>query len=197
MPVEARELPTLGEKDDIRRLAWRLNVPEGLRVEVLGGAVMVSPLPVPKHYVIGNRIHTQLHWQLSGQRMPTMNGPGIAPDIDRGDYAVPDLTVAPTARFYEDAALVPASDIDLVGEIVSRENARRDTLVLPDIYADWEIPVYLLVDPRTGEITLFTEPKNGAYIHRECFRFGEEVSLPTSLDSIRLSTADFPRYRKS
>ncbi|GAA2001265.1 Uma2 family endonuclease [Nocardiopsis rhodophaea] len=197
MPVEPRELPTVGEKDDMRQLAWRLDVAEGLRVEVLGGAAMVSPLPPPRHHLIGNRIYDQVNRQLKGPRRATPYGPGIAPDVEHGDYAIPDLTVVPTARLYEDTELVSASAVDLVAEVVSPQNARRDTLLLPGIYAEWGIPVYLLVDPRTGEITVFTGPENGTYVHRERFTFGEQVRLPTSLDSTVLSSAEFPRYGKN
>ncbi|MBB6170590.1 Uma2 family endonuclease [Nocardiopsis mwathae] len=195
MLVELQEKPDTDEYT-MREVAERLDVPEGFRVEILGGSIIVSPPPVPKHYVIANEIYDQLRPALTRDRRPSTNGPGVAPDVDQGDYAIPDLVVVPTARFYEDEGLVPAADVDFVMEVVSTGNPRKDILLLPEIYAEWGIPVYLLVDPRTGHITLFTEPEEGVYLRRKNFRFGDEVRLPKSLDSILLSTEEFPQYSR-
>lgn len=90
--------------------------------------------------------------------------------------------------------MVPANEIDMVMEVVSVSCPSKDVRELPEIYAEWRIPVYLLVDPRSADIILHTEPVAGVYRQQTAFRFGDTVPLPSLLDNRGLATDRFPKY---
>nr|WP_236544032.1 Uma2 family endonuclease [Spiractinospora alimapuensis] len=190
MDVRTHSRPTV---TDLRSVADDLVVPEGSAVEILRGQIHVTPAPVPIHNRIADRICYQL-LGLSGERVPSVSGTGIAPDIHEGDYVIPDLIVTTEAALDEDRPMVPAAEIDLVAEVVSVSCPNKDVRELPEVYAEWRIPVYLLVDPRSGDIILHTEPVAGVYRQQRPFRFGDVVPLPALLDEIQLATDEFRRY---
>ncbi|WP_461000694.1 Uma2 family endonuclease [Streptomonospora sediminis] len=192
--MELCERSPKAETDPLREMAERIVVPEGSKVEILGGRIHVSAAPTPKHNLISDLIEEQLMGRLTGGRRPSNSGFGVAPIADRGDYTVPDLIVTTMSAIRKEAIMLPAAEVDLAVEVVSKSNANKDLRLLPVLYAAWQIPVYLLVDPRTGDITLHSAPRAGAYEKRELFRFGDVVELPQELDGIRIETIEFPRY---
>ncbi|WP_326757047.1 Uma2 family endonuclease [Streptomyces hirsutus] len=62
-----------------------------------------------------------------------------------------------------------------------------------DTYATAGVPVYLIVDPYTGEWHLHTLPKDGTYHGTVSFGFGEEVDLTGTAVGLVLRTDEFPR----
>jgi Uma2 family endonuclease len=54
----------------------------------------------------------------------------------------------------------------------------RDRLEKPRAYAESGIPVYLLVDREAGEVTVYSEPVEGAYQERHSAALGKTVTLP-------------------
>ncbi|MDA0565392.1 Uma2 family endonuclease [Streptomonospora sp. S1-112] len=203
MPVtmELCERPqtTVPPKTDLLReiVEARLDVPEGFKVEILGGRIYVSAAPVPRHNFITDLMVERLLGKLAGDRRPSNAGYGIARDVEKGDFAIPDLIVASRAAMNRMEPLIPAGEIDLVGEVVSRNNPYKDLEVLPDLYAEWSIPMYLVVDPRKGEIALYSEPRgtaSGGYGRLRRLRFGDVVELVPPLEGLRIETSEFPRY---
>lgn len=190
MDVRTHSRPTV---TDLRSVADDLVVPEGSAVEILRGHIHVTPAPVPIHNIIASLVYDQLTGHLSGDRRACFDT-GIALDIHEGDYVVPDLIVTTKSALLEDRPMVPTGEIDMVVEVVSVSCPNKDVRELPEIYAEWRIPVYLLVDPRSGDIILHTEPVAGVYRQQIPFRFGDVVPLPSLLDKIELATGEFRRY---
>lgn len=62
------------------------------------------------------------------------------------------------------------------------------------MYAQWRIPIYLLVDLRDGTVVLYGDPVDGVYQGTHRMRFGDIVELPAPLKGITIETADLPRY---
>lgn len=179
--------------DSLRELAERIDELPGYYVEVIEGALVVSPTPSKKHNGIARLLTRQIERQLPGGKVahPVSSVEG---DDASDDYSSPDLIVVPVEQDYEEGWLYPAGVVDLAVEVISKGNPATDTRVKPGEYARWGISIYLAIDPRDGTMVLQFDPVDGEYqaIHR--MRFGDTVTLPEPLESVRIETADFPRY---
>ncbi|MFL1376171.1 Uma2 family endonuclease [Nocardiopsis protaetiae] len=158
-----------------------LDLPEGYRAEVVGGRTVVSPTPTYRHARIVHGV----------ERLIT----GILPDdlvtlqmvtvenAATGDRYVPDLLVMPIAvadgEGWDGPEWIrPMEAVEFALEVVSPSSALHDWKVKAQGYARSRVPLYLVVDPRLGEIALFSDPDGHDY--REVARAvrGGHVRLP-------------------
>jgi Uma2 family endonuclease len=124
-------------------------LPEGARVEVLGGTLVVNPSPLPLHQRMVRRLAAQLEgalpaaWQLEADVDLMLNDDPLdylAPDIVVFDSQVP-LTTRP----------IKAADVLLVVEVVSRWSRREDRGSKPLAYAEAGVEWYWRVEsPLSG-----------------------------------------------
>jgi Uma2 family endonuclease len=122
---------------------FELPTADGLRYEVLGGSLVVSPAASPSHNGIAQRLSFLIHdvvphlelLQNTAVRMPDGDGP------------VPDLLVT-TADIHEYPKWLPASVVHTVVEVVSPSNARHDRVLKTEIYAEAGIPCYWRIEQR-------------------------------------------------
>jgi Uma2 family endonuclease len=84
-------------------------------------------------------------------------------------------------------------DVEFVAEVISKDTAANDYGPKKDTYAAAEVPVYLIVDPYTGEWHLHTLPKDGKYHSDVSFSFGEDIDLSRTAVGLVLKTDEFPR----
>ena len=98
-------------------------VPEGIRVEVLDGLLVVNPPPSLAHAELTTRVASLL-----AGRAPaglTVNAAGVGIFREAGalaEYQVPDVTVY---RRPADSERLLGSDVELVAEVVSPANRRQ------------------------------------------------------------------------
>ncbi|TDQ51609.1 Uma2 family endonuclease [Actinorugispora endophytica] len=163
--------------ETLRDVAERMTeVLPGYRIEILGGKLVVSPTPTAKHNGIIRLLQLQLDSQLPAGKVPlqttSIEGPG--PDQD---YCTPDLLALPAEVTDEDDWLFSADIVDKLRE-----------------YAEWGIPLYLLVDPRDGAVVVYSDPSRREYrgVHR--MTFGDSVVLPEPLRDVKLDSSGFRRY---
>jgi Putative restriction endonuclease len=148
------------------RLAWI----KGLSVELLAGNVVVRG---------GNPAgHACTVWQLTRALVPRVTAIDAAiffaaatPVRATGDVVRPDLAVVPNGLSEPDA-----SDLHLVAEVVAAGTAAEDRHVKPLIYAQGQVPLYLLADAET--LTLFSDPRDGSYQSQITVAIGEKLTLP-------------------
>ncbi|QVQ54102.1 Uma2 family endonuclease [Spiractinospora alimapuensis] len=176
----------------LRELATRLDVPPGFRVEVLGGAIVISPIPPKKHGGSLRRLHDQLSPRLPDGRVALRVCSVEA--VEGEDYASPDLLVTTIEVEDEEGWLVSPEAVDAVVEVVSPGNATTDLTVKPTLYSRWGIPIYLVIDPRHGTLRLYWDPQDGEYRAKHDTTFAQGVELPEPLKGVVLDTADLPRY---
>ncbi|MFB4297025.1 Uma2 family endonuclease [Actinomadura sp. NTSP31] len=200
LPDAPYNLWVRGELDDY------LDTPEGSRVEIIGGRVVVSPPPVFEHNAVIGDI-TMVFNRAFGPDFPwrTDSGTGMSL-VGVGDGFVPDLMlleqeVFQAARRSRVRTLVP-DQVEMVVEVTSRSNAQNDQEPSGkgrgnnkwNGYARAEIPYYLLVDrsPKAARSILYSIPDQalGAYLHQESWAFGETVHLPDPFD-IEIGTAEW------
>lgn len=136
-------------------------LPEGSRVELLDGTLLVSPRGAVKHQLLAARL-----WQaLDAARRP---GWRVLPELDVrvGQHRVfiPDVVVT-GASLKPDDLITDSSDVALVVEIASPSTVMLDRHVKTRAYADARIPRLLRVefsaDGPVGELLALDE--NGGF----------------------------------
>lgn len=180
--TERRDGETLAE------LAERLDVPEGFRVEIVDGSILVSPTPRISHGKILTKLilalETKKPADLAVVQPVTIE---LASDTDR---YVPDLVALRGSEISDDQWLVPAKAVILAAEIVSPGDPERDRVTKLRGYAHAHVPLYLLVDPLERATTLFSRPAEGRYHRQLHASFGEKLELPEPF-SLNLDTGEF------
>ncbi|QBI53842.1 hypothetical protein EKD16_10280 [Streptomonospora litoralis] len=147
MAMELCERPHTVEADPVRVIAEQMVVPEGSNVEILGGRIYVSAAPM--HVLIAHEIMEQLMERFSGtDRCPTTAGAAVGVDIRKGDFVIPDVVLTTRSALHVDRPMLPVADVEFVVEVVSKGSVEKDVEILPTLYAEWGMPIYLLVDPR-------------------------------------------------
>lgn len=167
----------------------------GFRVEILGGRIVMSPSPSHKHARILTDLLVQIAAGISDEYV-VEQGSGVNAPMLGEEYAIPDLSVY-TADVQDpdsDAWEALPDQTPLVVEVVSKSNARSDTVFKLGWYAEAGVPAYLLIDPRDATWRLHTEPEGTSYGHVVEGRFGEPVKLPAPID-LEVSTSKFLPYK--
>ncbi|MCU4749137.1 Uma2 family endonuclease [Streptomyces sp. G-5] len=179
------------EMTPLRRAAEAAEDASGLRAEIIRGVLMMSPTPRGKHAGIINKLYDQLRPALPDGLQPFQVA-SIALPHDPDDYASPDLLVCDADFEDSDDWLAEPGTVELVVEVVSKGNSSKDTRDMVAWYADANIPVYLLIDPRKGSWTRYTVPRDGEYQGVLHGLYGEDVELAGL--GLKITTGGFPTY---
>ncbi|MFC5800845.1 Uma2 family endonuclease [Streptomyces formicae] len=176
--------------DDLFESLERMPVPEGYKVEIVEGAVYMSP-------------QRDAHWEIIRRIVRALEdrfGMSVKVKSDvRIDFPghlngfCPDV-----AKLREGAEKGPKGrwryeDVEFVAEVISRGTGPNDYGPKKTAYATAEVPVYLIADPYTGKCIVHTQPKDGEYITETKVAFGHPVDLTKTPLGLTLTTADFPR----
>ncbi|MFE0400510.1 MULTISPECIES: Uma2 family endonuclease [Streptomyces] len=168
-----------------------LEPPEGVRVELLRGEIVMMASPDLVHNMIVEDVLDQIprkRWS----RLQTQ-------DIDIPDEAsepVPDLVVLERAARPASDSLLPSSLVTMVVEVVSRTSIQRDYEIKRSIYAAGKVPVYLIVDPIMAQCVLLTRPvgrrDDADYQRQQVTKFG--APLPLEELGLELDTTEFGTF---
>jgi Uma2 family endonuclease len=182
----------LSQEDVLLEGFLALDTPEGFRAELIEGEIVVTPPPDGDHedYIglIVNQVirRSRTDMQFSGNKGLKLRRGGECPK----DHVVPDGTFAPVElRLYRGAdSWMPCDGVAMVMEVTSTK-PQADREAKRRCYARAGIPLYLLVDRDTAQVTVFSEPKDDDY-REHCARpFGKPVTLPEPF-AFDLDTAD-------
>ena len=183
--VEGTLLDELGIRDDGR-----------VRVEIIGGEIVVSPGPTVDHGRIVGRIWRAVdRAEAVNPDFPWEPAQNLDFNLSRiAEGYIPDLVVL-DREVYAAAARAKArfltpEQVTMAVEVTSKWNAgddrepgpKRERRTKWNGYALVGVPYYLLVerDPRRLAVTLYTEPDSqlGVYKDSRSWKFGETVVLP-------------------
>jgi Uma2 family endonuclease len=168
-----------------------------LKVEIIGGEIIVSPLARTLHDRIVNRLNNLLARTLDedtydlSQRVEFVvdeaNSP--QPDLAVMEVAIRDDTLAATEYAAKDALLVV--------EVTSPSNGVNDRKWghKYKAYAKGLVPIYLLIDPHAEagpSLTLFTQPNGTRYQAEATVPFGASLQLPEPFDAVVVDSSRFP-----
>jgi Uma2 family endonuclease len=122
-----------------------LALPEdkGQRIELVDGALLVSPMGALQHQRLIGRIYARL---LSAAPPPLEATIELNVVLPGGRLLIPDFTVL--RRSDLDGVTVAAQDVLLVGEVISPSSRVQDRVLKSQVYREAEIPYYLLVEPK-------------------------------------------------
>ncbi|WP_433659510.1 Uma2 family endonuclease [Nocardia sp. CA-128927] len=126
------------------------NIPDdGLRYEVLNGLLVVNAAPKPKHQWLIKWLGRALDAALPSGLF-VMEGVGV---LIGEDEPIPDL-VAAVGPIEWDSRGIPADQVRLVVEVVSRSTTLQDRMVKPVVYAEAGIPNYwrFEINPFKGQL---------------------------------------------
>ncbi|WP_433628378.1 Uma2 family endonuclease [Nocardia sp. CA-120079] len=126
------------------------HIPEdGLRYEVLNGQLVVNAAPKPRHQWLIKWLTRALDDVLPPGYV-VLEGVGV---LIGDDEPIPDLMVAVGPIDWDNRG-VPAEQVELVVEVVSKSTTMQDRMVKPVLYAAAKIPNYWRVEinPFKGQL---------------------------------------------
>ncbi|MBL1081899.1 Uma2 family endonuclease [Streptomyces actinomycinicus] len=168
----------------------RMPVPEGFRVEIVGGNVFMTPQR-DTHWVIIRRIVRALEDKF-GMDVKAFSDVRIDfPGHENG--FCPDVALLGERAKKDDKGHWRYQDVEFVAEVVSRGTAHNDYGPKKSAYAVAEVPLYVVADPYQGRCLVHTHPKDGDYATRTSVDFGTDVDLTGTVVDLVLKTDRFPR----
>ncbi|MFE1450215.1 Uma2 family endonuclease [Streptomyces olivaceoviridis] len=163
--------------------------PEGYKVDIVGGAVFMTPQRDTDWEIIAG-IFEQLRTKYPRKRVKS--------DV-RIDYPghlngfCSDVTLVAEGAEKTPGGLWRCGDVEFVAEVVSKGTAHNDYGPKRTAYAAAEVPVYLIADPYQRRCHLHTDPKDGDYAVSTRVDFGTDIDLTGTVVGLVLKTGDFPR----
>ncbi|MFJ8946451.1 Uma2 family endonuclease [Streptomyces sp. NPDC102395] len=168
----------------------QMPVPEGFRVEIVGGSVHMTP-------------QRATHWEIIFQialavREKSGKGVRVLSDV-RIDFPgqengfCPDVVKLRDSAEADDEGRWRHDDVEFVAEVISKGTAANDYGPKKTAYAVAEVPVYLVADPYQGKCHLYTQPKDGEYLSELSVVFGADVDMTSTPLGLTLKTDEFPR----
>jgi Uma2 family endonuclease len=180
---------------NLREFAEKIEAATGLRLQILGGSLVMSRTPCGKHAGVVSHLRRQVEPRLP-EGLGAYEVSSIPMHGDPDDYATPDLMVLPRGWEDVDNWLADPADVALAVEVISKSEKARDISQTNDWYAVAGVRVLLVVDPRHGTWALHTEPRDGCYQSVLPGKYGEDVPLPDPLGFV-VSTVGLPRYAEA
>ncbi|MBC2906948.1 Uma2 family endonuclease [Streptomyces cupreus] len=169
-----------------------LDTPEGLRVELIEGEVVVTRVPDGHHEHCISEVVSQVH-QRSSTDMQFSGNKGLklrSADGCPQDHVIPNGTFAPKElRLHRGAdPWMPCEGVTMALEVMSgRPRTARE--IKRRCYARGGVPHCLLIDRETGWITLFGAPESDDYQELHAVAFGKPLPLPAPF-AFDLETTD-------
>lgn len=162
--------------------------PEGVRVELLRGEIVMMAGPDLVHNMIVEDVLDQIP-RKQWARLQTQD----VDIIDEASEPVPDLVVLRRDATPGTGRLLASELITLVVEVVSKTSVVRDYLVKRSIYAAGKVPAYLIIDPIMAQCVLLTLPVGEGdaadYKAQMKLDFGDRV--PLGVLGVGLDTSEF------
>ncbi|MEW2317522.1 Uma2 family endonuclease [Streptomyces bauhiniae] len=168
----------------------RMPVPEGFRVEIVGGNVFMTPQR-DTHWEIIRRVLWAFEDRF-GRDVKVFSDVRIDfPGRENG--FCPDVAKLSGSAEKDGTGHWRHQDVQFVAEVISQGTAANDYGPKRTAYAVAEVPVYLIADPYQGRCHVHTDPKDGDYATVTKVEFGTDIHLTGTVVDLVLKTHDFPR----
>lgn len=163
--------------------------PEGYRVDIIEGAVFMSP-------------QRNTHWQIIRRIIQALDR-HFGCDVEIGsdqlvqfpgeqNFFCPDVMKLRDGAKLGPDGLWHHEDIEFVAEVISKRTGMNDYGPKKSAYAVAGIPVYLVADPYQRRCHVYTDPRNGNYRQETSVDFGADVDLTKTPLGLTLKTDAFP-----
>ncbi|MFG2904505.1 Uma2 family endonuclease [Kitasatospora sp. NPDC048286] len=172
--------------------AQSLTPPNGWKIEISGDEIIMTAGPSVIHQRNLLLVREQFDAHRPTDTMPSENTDLASPNV--GKLRNPDLTYIPLSALEEGGNQVPAEQAAIAVEIVSPSNPENDLVGKVRDYPLMAIPLYLVIDPREGDLTLHSEPSGSGYHRQWNGKFGDPVPIPAPF-GFDLATDGLLRYQ--
>lgn len=184
MSAVAHEQPITGsptQADILLESFLSLHSPEGFRAELIEGEIIVAPPPDGDHEDHINHLLKQVirrsktDMSVSGGKGLRLVSGGLCPK----NHVIPDATFAPEElRLFRGApSWMEPDGVAMVAEVTSAK-PDQDRITKRHCYARAGIPLYLLIDRETSQVSLFGVPHREEYTEVHLAAFGEPLAIP-------------------
>ncbi|MFE1749536.1 Uma2 family endonuclease [Streptomyces anandii] len=167
----------------------RMPVPEGFRVEIVGGSVFMTPQ---------RDTHWKIIFRISAAVAAKFGFDNVFSDV-RIDFPghkngfCPDVALLRDSAKKDDRGHWRYEDVQFVAEVISEGTAANDYGPKRTAYAEAGVPVYVIADPYQGRCHVYTDPKDGDYADPTRVDFGTDIDLTGTVVDLVLKTDEFPR----
>jgi Uma2 family endonuclease len=144
--------------------------PTAARVELWDGTLHACPRETPRHQLIQGALASAL--RTGRENMHIL--PSVPVRLDAGRIAVPDIVV--TGAIDLDAAIIDASSVRLVCEVVSANSAAVDRALKMYSYAAAGIPCYLLAEQEYNSLYSYVLTE-GVYVQNSVMHLHQATGL--------------------
>ncbi|MES4886591.1 Uma2 family endonuclease [Streptomyces sp. NPDC096012] len=176
--------------DELFERLERMPVPEGFKVEIVGGYVFRAPQR-DTHWTIIRRIVRALEDRF-GMDVKAFSDVRIDFPGDENGFC-PDVALLKDTAEKDDTGHWRHQDVEFVAEVISKGTAFNDYGPKKAAYAEAEVPLYLIADPYRGRCFIHSDPKDGTYTTETRVDFGTDLDLTGTVLDLVLATGAFPR----
>ncbi|WP_066188812.1 Uma2 family endonuclease [Gracilibacillus timonensis] len=134
-------------------------------IEYVDGLVYMSPSPSTKHQRISSRLHAQLFRRLEGSECEVFHAPFDIELKDKGmegtKIVIPDLSVICDKSGFEENKYVGVPTI--IFEIISPSNQSHDLVFKLNLYMQYGVREYWMVNPLLQTVQVYVLDEPGQY----------------------------------
>jgi Uma2 family endonuclease len=165
---------------------WRIREASDERLEIIAGELFASPSSTPMHQVILGRLGSK-SWRVIedldlGLAFPAMLDVRLA----RDSVVLPDFMIVLNDRMECITDWGIDGSPSLLAEIVSDYSIARDYAYKRDLFAWYGVPEYWIVDPKKHQITVCSDPRDGAYQTEQKF---SDVTISATIPGLSIDLA--------
>ncbi|MFI0711931.1 Uma2 family endonuclease [Streptomyces inhibens] len=168
----------------------RMATPEGYKVEIVKGAVHMTPQR-DVHWQTIRRMVRALEDRFGMDVLVTSDVRITFPGEQNG--FAPDVAKISDGAEKNEFGRWRYQDVEFVAEVISQGTAANDYGPKKTAYALAEVPVYVIADPYIGRCRVFTHPQDGDYKVDVTLAYGRPIDLTGTFPGFTISTDDFPR----
>jgi Uma2 family endonuclease len=162
---------------------------EDVHCEILNGELFMSPTPSFYHQEISGNLYTDMHDFVKAHRLGRIVTAPQDTRLGKFNLLQPDILFISKDNKDVKIEVTVVGPPDLVVEIVSPTSIRRDYHKKKDIYEEFKVKEYWIVDPANKSVEVFTL-KNDIY---EIFTFGtnpEHIAKSVVLQGFEITLGD-------
>lgn len=145
---------------------------DGNRHEIIDGRHFMNAAPVPRHQAISRHIQFQLYQQIELTKLGQVIDAPIDLQLSEVDVVQPDLVVVLAANRIITQTRIRGVP-DLVIEILSPSNRKYDTELKKQLYEQFAVPEYWIVDPDECVVVRYRLNETG--------RFGQSTEFKDAI----------------
>ena len=173
--------PLKARKKSFEELYEELSqLPENMVGQILNGELVVSPRPSPEHSNAGSMLGVHL----GGPFQVGRGGPGGWWILDEPEVHIDETAFVPDLAGWKKTRLVekPKKSFfeltpDWVCEVISPSSVRHDKITKMNLYSQFRIPHYWLVDPANQSLEVF-ELQAEKWVLHSLYTKDDKVSAP-------------------